>query len=84
MALSIKNPEAEHLARELAKQTGESITLAIVKALDERLQRVRGRHRPMGLADQLDDIAKRCAALPVIDGRSEDEILGYDEKGLPH
>jgi antitoxin VapB len=38
----------------------------------------------MGLADQLDDIAKRCAAHPVIDERSEDEILGYDEKGLPH
>lgn len=83
MALSIKNREAEQLARELAKQTGETITDAIVKALHERLQRVTARHRPMGLADQLDDIAKRCAALPVIDERSEDEILGYDEKGLP-
>jgi antitoxin VapB len=84
MPLSIKNREAERLARELAQQTGESITVAIVKALHERLQRVTGRHRPMGLADQLDIIAKRCAALPVIDERSEDEILGYDEKGLPH
>jgi antitoxin VapB len=84
MALSIKDREAEHLARELAKQKGESLTDAIVKALHERLQRVTGRHRPIGLADQLDDIAKRCAALPVIDERSEDEILGYDEKGLPH
>jgi len=84
MPLSIKNREAEHLARELAKQTGESITVAIVKALHERLQRLTGRHRPMGLADQLDEIAKRCAALPVIDERSQDEILGYDEKGLPH
>ncbi len=83
MALSIKNPEAEHLARELAKQTGETLTEAILKALRERLQRVTGRHRPMELADQLDEIAKRCGALPVIDARSEDEILGYDEKGLP-
>ncbi len=84
MALSIKNPEAEHLARELANKTGESITEAILKALRERLQRMTGRRRPMGLADQLDEIAKRCAELPVIDGRREDEILGYDEKGLPH
>ncbi len=83
MALSIKNPEAERLARELARQTGESLTEAILKALHERLQRVMGRRRPLGLADQLDEIAKRCAALPVIDARSEDEILGYDEKGLP-
>jgi antitoxin VapB len=84
MALSIKNRKAERLARELARQTGEKLTEAIMKALDERLQRVAGRHRPMGLADQLDEIAKRCAALPVIDDRSENEILGYDEKGLPH
>ena len=83
MPLSIKNREAERLARELAKQTGESITEAIVKALHERVQRLTGRHRPLGLADQLDDIARRCAALPVIDERTEDEILGYDEKGLP-
>jgi len=83
MALSVKNPEAEHLARELAKKTGESLTEAILTSLRERLQRVKGRGRPAGLADQLDEIAKRCAALPIIDGRSEDEILGYDEEGLP-
>ena len=83
MALSIKNAEAERLARELAKRTGETLTDAILKALQERLQRVTGRHRPARLADQLEEIAKRCAALPVLDARSEDEILDYDEKGLP-
>ena len=35
------------------------------------------------LADQLNEIARRCASLPPIDKRSEDEILGYDKKGLP-
>lgn len=83
MALSVKNPEAERLARELAKKTGESMTEAILKSLRERLQRVAGRGRPIGLADQLDEIAKRCADLPIVDARSDDEILGYDEKGLP-
>jgi antitoxin VapB len=83
MALSIKNPEAERLARELASKTGESMTEAILKALRERLQRELGHRRPWRLVDQLDEIAIRCASLPIIDDRSEDEILGYDEKGLP-
>ena len=83
MALSIKNPHAEHLARKLAEQTGETLTEAVLKALEERLRRITGRRHPIRLADQLEEIAKRCAALPVLDERSEDEILDYDEKGLP-
>ena len=35
------------------------------------------------LADVLDEIALRCASLPVLDSRNPDEILGYDEDGLP-
>ena len=83
MALSIKNPQAEQLARELARETGENLTEGILKALHERLQRVKARARPRGLAEQLDEIAVRCAGLPVLDTRSEDEILGYDENGMP-
>ena len=83
MALNIKNPEAERLARELAKRTGENITEAVRKALQERFQHIRNWRRPVGLADQLDEIAKRCAALPIVDFRREDEILGYGKEGLP-
>ena len=36
-----------------------------------------------GLAKALEEIARRCAALPVVDDRTADEILGYDENGLP-
>ena len=43
MGISIKNERAERLARELARETGESLTTAISKALEERLQRVEGR-----------------------------------------
>jgi hypothetical protein len=35
------------------------------------------------LADELDEIVLRFAQLPVLDARSPDEILGYDEYGLP-
>lgn len=83
MPLSIKDRDADRLARALARETGETITDAVKTAIEERLARVRGRHKGRRLADELDEIARRCAALPVIDPRPADEILGYDENGLP-
>lgn len=83
MALNIRNVEAERLAEELAKQTGETKTEAVVKALRDRLARVRRERSKRRLADELEEIAERCASLPVRDKRSADEILGYDEHGLP-
>ena len=82
MALSIKDPEADRLARELAERTGESLTQAVVVALRERLARETGRTRGVPLRDELAAIRQRCAALPVLDTRSADEILGYDERGV--
>ena len=83
MALSIKHPEADRLARELAARTGESLTDAILNALRERLIRERGRVRGRSLRDEIHAIRMRTAALPVRDHRSADEILGYDQGGLP-
>ena len=83
MPLNIRNPEAERLAAELARRTGESKTDAVIVALRERLERVRRARRHRRLADELTDIAAHCASLPVRDGRSTDEILGYDDRGLP-
>ncbi len=81
MALSIKNPEAEALARQISELTGEGLTTAITIALRERLDRLeRQRH---GLAAQLDEIARRCAVLPDLDRRPAEEIIGYDEHGIP-
>jgi antitoxin VapB len=83
MALSIKHPEADRLARELARETGEGITEAVLAALRERLARVKRRRGP-SLADELAEIARRTAAMPIRDSRSPDEILGYGPDGLPH
>ncbi len=83
MSLNIKDPEADRLARELAGSTGESITAAVATALRERLERTRARPKGRDLAAELDSIALRCAALPVLDERSGEEILGYDENGIP-
>lgn len=83
MALSVKDPEADRLAREVAARTGETLTQAVVVALRERLARLRGRARRRRLRDELREIAQRCAQLPTLDDRSDEEILGYDERGLP-
>ncbi len=83
MALNIRNPEAEQLAAELAGMTGESKTEAVTKALRDRLVRVRRERTVRRLADELEEIAEHCANLPVLDGRRAEEILGYDEVGLP-
>jgi antitoxin VapB len=84
MAISIKSMEAERLAREIAAKTGESLTGAIQKALEERLDRLKNHRRNQALTTQLDDILHRVDELPTRDSRTEDEILGYDEHGLPH
>lgn len=83
MALNIRNKEAEQLAEELARRTGETKTEAVIKALRDRLGRVRRQRKGRRLADQLDEIARSCARLPVLDRRAPDEILGYGEDGLP-
>ncbi|HTQ58757.1 MAG TPA: type II toxin-antitoxin system VapB family antitoxin [Candidatus Solibacter sp.] len=83
MPLSIKNPEAERLAREISRETGESLTDAITIALRDRLQRLRGRRHAKNLVQEVDDILSRVDALPSLDCRSEDDILGYDSQGLP-
>ena len=83
MALSVKDPEADRLARAVAARTGETLTTAIIVALRERLARLRGRSRRCPLRDELREIAQRCARLPTLDDRRAEDILGYDDRGLP-
>ena len=83
MALNLRNPEAERLASELARQTGETKTDAVITALRDRLARVRRDRSRRSLSDELKAIAEQCSSLPVLDPRSPDDILGYDEVGLP-
>jgi antitoxin VapB len=83
MPLNIRNRQAEELAMLLARLTGETKTEAVTQALKERLERVRRTRSKPGLADDLDEIALHCAALPVRDRRSADQIMGYEEHGLP-
>lgn len=84
MALSIKDPQADKLARELAHLTGESLTEAIIHSLEERLFRKRRTQTDIKeQAYEIEKIVKRFNQRPVLDSRSPDEILSYDEHGLP-
>jgi antitoxin VapB len=84
MTLIINHPEADRLAQELATRMGEPIDEAIVKLMKERLESTRTlTPEQKKLRDRLIEIGKHCASLPVLDPRSPDEILGYDENGLP-
>lgn len=83
MALNIRNREAEQLAAAVSKLTGETKTEAVTNALRDRLARLRRQRAHRRLADDLDEIARHCARLPVRDGRPAEEILEYNEQGLP-
>jgi antitoxin VapB len=83
MALNIRNAEAEELAEALARLTGETKTQAVTQALRDRLDRIRRDRSRRPLVDELDEIARHCARLPIRDNRSAEEILGYDDRGLP-
>lgn len=85
VALNIKDRETHRLARELAELTGTSLTDAVKNALRVAVER-EGRtkhHATDALVEDLDAIALHCAALPVLDSRAADAILGYDDQGAP-
>lgn len=82
MAISIKDPDTDRLARELAAITGESLTEAIRTALAERLARHQRPERKYPLQTAARRLQERLASLPVMDQTAGNE-LQYDEHGLP-
>lgn len=84
MALNIKNAETEKLARELARRRGTGVTEAVTTALQEELKREQNRVREAGsVYAAITRIAEEYRKLPVLNDRTPDEILDYDENGLP-
>jgi antitoxin VapB len=85
MSILVKNPKTEQKIRKLAKRTGETITAAIDRAVDERLARLGPERRTKGRLDRkkVTEILAYFDSLPVDDSRSPDEIIGYNEYGVP-
>ena len=80
--MSIKSDEADRLARELAAETGETLTEAVETALRERLEREHARNTA-SMRARLARLAADAAAMRVADDRTPEEIIGYDAAGLP-
>lgn len=83
MPLNIKDPATDRLVRELVEVTGESITDAVATSVRERLDRLVAQRRSSDLKAELESIVSRCAALPEFDHRDANDIIGYDEHGVP-
>ena len=81
MGITIENDRIEKLARQVAAETGESLTEAIGHSLEERLERIMGGRSAPDLVETLNAISRRCSALPDLDTRDPNEILGYDQNG---
>lgn len=85
MALNIKNPATVALADEFARRKGITKTAAIHQALSEGLRRMgHGDSAEARLLDELRAIRERVARLPERDGRSDEDIVGFDDDGIPH
>jgi len=86
MGINIKDPQAHNMAKELAALTGQSLTDAVKMALQQALANFKGTQaaaKPRPSPERLNEIALRCAALPDCDSRTAEDILDYDEHGLP-
>ncbi len=90
MALYLKSPDADRLAREVVGPTGETITDAVTKALEERLARLRTEPRENAADERrrrIEEIFARARARAKAEGikpptpEEIDEIVGYNEFG---
>ncbi len=82
--LNIKDPEVHALAVELARRTGQSLTQAVKQALLDRLDRERAAtSNHQRLVARVLEVGRRASSRPILDSRSPEEILGYDELGVP-
>jgi antitoxin VapB len=79
MALNIKSPQTEQLVRELAKRTGLSITEAVHQAAAEKLRAIDEDREKRRRA--LYEIIEQGRGLPILDTRTDEEILGYNDQG---
>lgn len=83
MALSIKSDVADRLARQLAAETGETLTDAVEIALRERLDREQAKKGSSRMSQKLARLAADVRTMRVADARQPDAIIGYDNAGLP-
>lgn len=83
MAISLRNKQLEELARRLAYERGKSLTDAILEALETRVCQLGPVTRLERDLSRIDNAVLRIASLPALSAQNPDEIIGYDQDGLP-
>jgi antitoxin VapB len=85
MGLSIKNAEVERMVREIASTRGVSMTEALRQVLAEEVERQRAARQAEieARVAAVMAIAREVAAMPEVGDMTDDEVLGYDEDGIP-
>lgn len=90
MSINIKNREADRLLAELRRATGKGASEVVLGLLKKEHERIAREERPRPDSAEVERILAATREMqrlwresPVIDPRSPDEILGYDESGLP-
>ena len=89
MALYIKDPQAENLANLLADMLHSNKTRIVIEALEEKYEREKYtskgpyKESPAEESRRMLSTAREMFGSPDLDTRSIDEIIGYDENGLP-
>lgn len=80
MGMNVKNEQVQRLAKQLAAETGETMTSAIQHALEERLERLK---RERDVAEKKRPIQELLdSLLPPPPGVTSDHCDLYDEWGL--
>ena len=82
MGVSIKSAEAERKLRRVSRLLGKSMTATVIELADGKLKELDAKKDRERRLHKVDEIVRRVSALPVLDDRSADEILGYNKDGL--
>jgi hypothetical protein len=82
MGISIKSVEAERKLRRASRLMGKSLTATVIELADGKLKELDGKKDREKRLKAVEASVKRIKSLPVLSTASEDEILGYNDKGL--
>lgn len=82
MGVSIKSAEAERKLRRVSRLLGKSMTATVIELADGKLKELDAKKDREKRLRKVDEIVRRIKTLPVLSTASEDEILGYNDKGL--
>jgi len=83
------DPDTERLAHRVAQAQGKPVAAVVRDAIEASARQAgllgspRSSLNAAEKRQRLLEISERSAARPVLDGRTPEEIIGYDDRGIP-